>query len=104
MSTQFEKLRQEILALQPALVDSAIRLAGDESEAHALVDQVVLEALATGESRGSGSGDTRVWLFGLLRSTFHSVSRRRLLRPERDHLAVQRQLDRDAALAEPAEA
>ncbi|HTX47971.1 MAG TPA: hypothetical protein VME40_01155 [Caulobacteraceae bacterium] len=104
MSGQSERLRQEILGLQPVLMQSAVRLTGDDNEAHNLVHQTMIEALAAGESRGADGGDTRVWMFGLLRSTFHSIARRRSVRQERGRQAVERQLERDAALALAVEA
>jgi len=99
MSAQFERLRQEILALQPALMQSALRMTGDDTEANTLVEQTLIEAFAIGETRGAEAGATGIWMFGLLRSTFHSIARRRSVRQERGHHAVQRQLDRDAALS-----
>jgi DNA-directed RNA polymerase specialized sigma24 family protein len=104
MSSPSERLRQEILELQPALLQSAMRLTGDDNEAHSLVHQIMIEALSLSENRGAGSGDTRAWMFGLLRSTLHSVARRRSVRQERGHQAVQRQLDRDATLSLAVEA
>jgi DNA-directed RNA polymerase specialized sigma24 family protein len=99
MSTHSERLRQEILALQPALLKSAIRLTGDTSEANNLVRLTMAEAFAVGEARADDAGDTSVWVFGILRGTFHSVARRRAVRQDRGHHAVQRQIDRNAAEA-----
>ena len=99
MSLHSEKLRQEILALQPALLRSAARLTQDANEAHDLVHLTMIDAFAICDAERELRGDPRVWVFGLLRSTFHSVARRRAVRQERGHQAVQRQLDRDAALA-----
>ena len=99
MSPHNEKLRQEVLALQPALIQSADRLTQDANEAHNLVHLTMVEAFAICDAEGEVRGDPRLWVFGLLRSTFHSVARRRAVRQERGHQAVQRQLDRDAALA-----
>jgi len=98
MSPARQTLRQEILALQPALMRSAARLTGDANEAHDLVHLTMVEAFALGETR-NGGGDVRVWMFGLLRGAFHSIARRRAVRQERGRQAVERQLQRDAALA-----
>ena len=84
MSAQFERLRQEILALSSlALMQSALRMTGDDTEAATLVEQTLIEAFAIGETRGAEAGDTGIWMFGLLRSTFHSIARRRSVRQER---------------------
>ncbi|HUO13113.1 MAG TPA: sigma factor [Caulobacteraceae bacterium] len=99
MSANSETRRQEILGLQPALMQSAVRLTGDDNEAHDLVHLTMIEALALDASGDAAGGDTRAWMFGLLRSTFHSVARRRVARQERGYHAVQRQLDRDAVLS-----
>jgi DNA-directed RNA polymerase specialized sigma24 family protein len=104
MSVQSERLRQEILELQPALMLSAVRLTGDDNEAHNLVHRTMIDALALCETCGADSGDSRVWMFGLLRNTFHSIARRRSVRQERGHQAVQRQLERDANLSVAVEA
>lgn len=98
MTPHTQNLRQEILALQPALMQSAARLTGDANEAHNLVHLTMVEAFNLGETRDSG-GDTRVWMFGLLRNTFHSVARRRAVRQQRGFHAVERQLQREAAMA-----
>jgi len=98
MSPSRETLRQEILDLQPALMRSAARLTSDANEAHDLVHLTMVEAFARGETR-PGGGDVGVWMHGLLRGSFHSIARRRAVRQERGHQAVERQLQLDAAMA-----
>ncbi len=93
MTPQVARLREEILTLQPALMECANRLARDENEAHNLVHLTMVEAFSAGETRADPDADTRLWLFGILRSTFHSVARRRSARQERGHYATLRQLD-----------
>ncbi|HWA61117.1 MAG TPA: hypothetical protein VG939_07070 [Caulobacteraceae bacterium] len=55
MTPAHDALRQEILVLQPVLYDCARRLAAE----------------------------TRPWLFGLMRSAYHSVDRRKARRRDR---------------------
>jgi DNA-directed RNA polymerase specialized sigma24 family protein len=93
MTPQVARLRQEILALQPALMDCATRMSRDENEAHHLVHLTMVEAFAAGETRDAPDADTRAWLFGIMRSTFHSVARRRSARQERGHYATLRHLE-----------
>src|SRR5450631_8377 len=102
MSPQHQRLRQEILTLQPALMESATRMSRDENEAHHLVHLTMVEAFSAGETRADPDADTRAWVFGILRSTFHSVPRPRSARQERGHYAAQRQLDSANAPAVPA--
>ena len=97
MSPRNERLRQEILALQPDLMRSAARLTEDANEAHNLVHLTMVEALSICEADSEVGGEPRAWMFGLLRSSFHSVARRRAVHQARGYQAVQRQLDRDAA-------
>jgi DNA-directed RNA polymerase specialized sigma24 family protein len=102
MTPQVERLREEILTLEPALMETATRMSRDEIEAQHLVQLTLTEAFAAGETRADPDADTRLWVFGILRSTFHSVARRRSVRQERGHYATQRQLD--TAAASPVEA
>jgi len=93
MTPQTENRRQEILALQPALMECAARMSRDDNEAHHLVHLTMLEAFSADEARGPDVADTRAWLFGLLRGSFHSIARRRSARQERGHYAALRQLE-----------
>lgn len=102
MTPQVERLRQEILTLQPALMECAARLSRDENEAHHLVHLTMVEAFSAGETRVDPDADTRAWLFGIMRATFHSVARRRSARNERGHYATLRQLGAVEAPAVPA--
>ena len=102
MTPQVERLRQEILQLQPALMECATRLSRDDNEAHHLVHLTMVEAFAAGETRADDGADTRLWLFGLLRVAFHSVARRRTARQERGHYATQRQLEQADVSGVPA--
>jgi DNA-directed RNA polymerase specialized sigma24 family protein len=95
MSPHNQTIRQEILDLQPDLMQTAGRLTGDDNEAHNLVHMTMIEAFSLSEARENGD-DTRVWMFGLLRGAFHSVARRRAVRQERGFRSVQRQLEREA--------
>ena len=99
MTIDVQTFRQEVLALQPALMDSAVRMSKDEAEAHHLVLLTIDEALAC-ETRPDI--DTRVWLFGRLRVAFHSIARRRSARQERGHYATLRQLEDTAQPMAPA--
>jgi hypothetical protein len=85
--------REAILALAPELTASALRMSQDEHEADQLVALIISQALADPDRAGNGDG-VRVWLFGLLRSAFHSVERRRISRQPRGHLAAHRHLSR----------
>ena len=90
--TVSESVRADILALQPEITASALKMARDEAEAHHLTQLTVLKALAAPPREGMDRElDTRLWLFGLLRSEFHSVERQRQARRERGFTVASRQ-------------
>jgi len=99
-----DDLRQEILALQPALRAFADRLTEDDTEAHSLVCLTVAEALKNQAERVSDvPRDTRLWLYSILRGAFHSVARRRELQRRRGAPTTVWNADRAAAFAAPRE-
>ncbi len=69
-------LPQEILGLQGMLQACASRLCEDDDEAFELFQLTMRTALELG-ARPPDGGDTRRWLYGLMRNAFHSVARRR---------------------------
>jgi DNA-directed RNA polymerase specialized sigma24 family protein len=96
MTTELTDLRQEILALEGPLLTYASRLSEDEVEAKHLVALTMQTALE-GEARPPAGGDTKIWLFGLMRSAFHSVARRRSTSRERGSAGRQWRPDRAEA-------
>jgi DNA-directed RNA polymerase specialized sigma24 family protein len=93
-----EDLRLEVLALQPALRIVACGLTADDNEADDLVQLTVAEALKGHPSGEADPGDTRLWLFALLRKTFYSVARRRQLPGKRMRTPI-RHLELDGAVS-----
>ena len=92
MTLLSESARADILALQPEITASAMKMARDEHEAHQLTELTFLKALAAPPREGPGQTlDTRLWLFSLLRSEFHSVERQRQARRERGFTVASRQ-------------
>jgi len=82
----------EILALRPEIIASALKMARDETEATQLTDLTFLKAFAAPPREGPDRVlDTRLWLFSLLRSEFHSVERQRQARRERGFTVASRQ-------------
>jgi len=82
----------ELLALRPEIVASALKMARDEAEALQLTDLTFSKAFAAPPREGPDRIlDTRLWLFGLLRSEFHSVERQRQARRERGFTVASRQ-------------
>jgi hypothetical protein len=77
MVTTAQDRRQEVLALEPRLLQCADTLTRDATEARALVHDTLDMAKAQDYRPGAGSSNTQVWLFGLLRQRFHSVERDR---------------------------
>jgi DNA-directed RNA polymerase specialized sigma24 family protein len=99
-----DNLRQEILALQPALRAFADRLTQDDGEADTLVGLTVAEAMKDQPERaGDETRDTRLWLFAILRGSFHSVARRREQQRRRGAPTTVWNADRAAAFAAPRE-
>jgi DNA-directed RNA polymerase specialized sigma24 family protein len=94
-------LRQDILALEAPLLIYARRMAADEPEAHELV-RLTLETALEGEARPPADGDPKIWLYGLMRSAFHSVARRRATSRERGSAGRQWQPDRAQAFIQAA--
>ncbi|MFI4936354.1 MAG: sigma factor [Caulobacterales bacterium] len=103
MSLACEDLRQEILALQPALRELALRLSDDEAEADDLVRITIVEALDHLGDDAGGRTETRQWLFGILRGAFHSVARRRTFQRTRGSPGRLWDPARAAAFAQPRE-
>ncbi len=99
-----DDLRQEILALQPALRAFADRLTQDGAEADSLVQLTVVEAMKDQPDRSAGdTRETQVWLYSILRGAFHSVARRRDQQRRRGAPTTVWNADRAAAFAAPRE-
>ncbi len=89
------ELRQEILGLEGPLLTYAAQLCDDAEEARDLVRSTLRTALEGGAP--PGPGDTRLWLFRLMRNAFHSVARRQAMSRERRAAGQQWRADRAAA-------
>ena len=96
MAIVSEDLRLEVLALQPALRTVAVGLTADDNEADDLVERTMIEALKGRAGSQAEWGDTRLWLFAILRNTFYSVARRRPLPGKRTRTPI-RHLELDGA-------
>ena len=92
MTREMITLRQEIDALQQPLEVYAARLAGDDDEARDLVRFTLHTALD--DRTRLPDGDTKLWLFALMRQAFHSVARRRATLRERGSAGQQWRADR----------
>jgi DNA-directed RNA polymerase specialized sigma24 family protein len=80
--------RQDMLALEPRLIEAAEALTRNAVEARALV----VETLAAAEELDYGASDpssAQGWIFRLLRQRFHSVERERDYRRSRSALVTQ---------------
>jgi DNA-directed RNA polymerase specialized sigma24 family protein len=97
MTQDMIDLRQEARALEGPLLTYAIQLCEDAEEARDLVEVTLRNAL-DGEARPPAGGDTRRWLFGLMRNAFHSVARRRAISRERGAAGQQWRADRAEAI------
>ena len=87
-----ERVRADILALRPDINASALKMARDETEADQLTHLTLSRALAAApRSDADEVLDTKLWLFSLLRSEFHSVERQRQARRERGFTVAGRQ-------------
>lgn len=82
MTTTIDDRRQEILALEPRLLESAQALTGDAQRAKTLVAQTLKIAQAQDYGAAESSG-AQVWVFRLLRQRLHSVERDRDVRRHR---------------------
>ena len=99
-----DELRVEILALQTDLRVFADRLTQDGAEADSLVQLTLDEALKDQpEVIGADARDTRLWLYSILRGSFHSVARRREQQRRRGAPTTVWNADRAAAFAAPRE-
>ena len=76
MSSLSPERRQEIMALEPRLLESAIRMTRDANEAKALVAETLAAARASPLAVSDEVG-VEVWVFRLLRQQFHSLERDR---------------------------
>lgn len=82
MTSKATDRRQEILALQPRLLDCAGALTRDAAEARALLHETL--TIANDPEHGQAPGaSTEVWIFRLLRQRFYSVERDRDYRRSR---------------------
>jgi DNA-directed RNA polymerase specialized sigma24 family protein len=89
---RLDNARAALLALRPEIIASALKMARDESEAVQLTELTFLKAFAAPPRQGPDRAlDTRLWLFSLLRSEFHSVERQRQARRERGFTVASRQ-------------
>ena len=68
--------KDDILALEPRLLDWASRNTRDANEAQALVRETMAAARAAAPTAGDDVG-VEVWVFRLLRQQFHSLERDR---------------------------
>lgn len=93
MTPEVIDLRQQILGLQGPLQAYATRLSEDEDEARELF-QFTMRTALDGGARPPQGGDTKLWLFGLMRRAFHSVARRRGAQRERGSAGQQWRADR----------
>ena len=93
MTPDIFDLRREILGLQGPLQTYATRLSEDDDEARELF-QFTMRTALDGEGRPPDGGDTKLWLFGLMRNAFHSVARRRETLRERGSAGQQWRADR----------
>ena len=93
MTEEMSELRQEILGLEGPLQIYANRLSEDDNEARDLV-QFAMRTALDGASHPPEGGDTRLWLFSLMRQAFHSVARRRAASRERGSAGQQWRADR----------
>ena len=92
MTLRSESARAEILALHSEISASALDMTHDEGEANKLANLTLERALATPLRAGQEEAlDTRLWLFSVLRSEFHSVERQRQARRERGFTVANRQ-------------
>jgi DNA-directed RNA polymerase specialized sigma24 family protein len=76
MSSASPEKRQEILALEPRLLDWAGRMTRDANEAQALVRETLAAARASALAADDEVA-VEVWVFRLLRQQFHSLERDR---------------------------
>ena len=93
MITKTVDLRQEILGLQGLLRAYAAGLSEDDDEARELF-QFTMRTALDGDAHPPEGGDTKLWLFGLMRNAFHSVARRRETLRERGAAGRQWRADR----------
>jgi DNA-directed RNA polymerase specialized sigma24 family protein len=95
--------RQQILALEPRLLDCADALTRDPSEARALLH----ETLTIANDPAYGSAEVvgpEVWVFRLMRQRFYSVERDRDYRRSRSAAVTELGYARKRALLAQAEA
>jgi DNA-directed RNA polymerase specialized sigma24 family protein len=83
MTANTQDRRQQILALEPRLLDCADAMTRDAHEARALVQATLIEAEELGYGSGGDAAAVQTWLFRLLRQRFHSVERDRDYRRSR---------------------
>lgn len=76
MSGVSQERRQEIMALEPRLLEWANRMTRDANEAKALVSET-LAAARTSALAADDESVVEVWVFRLLRQQFHSLERDR---------------------------
>lgn len=76
MSGVSQERRQEIMALEPRLLEWADRMTRDANEAKALVSET-LAAARTSALAADDESVVEVWVFRLLRQQFHSLERDR---------------------------
>src|SRR5690242_15019332 len=76
-ATMTPELRDEIAGLEGPLLTYATQVCDDAEEARDLV-QLTLRTALDGAERPK-AGDTRLWLFRLMRNAFHSVARRQAI-------------------------
>ncbi len=76
MTALSQEKRQEIMALEPRLLDWANRMTRDANEAQALVQETLAAARAMAMTASDEVG-AEVWVFRLLRQQFHSLERDR---------------------------
>lgn len=87
--------------MEPFIAASALRMSGDQDEARELAHLTVLKALDAPPRDGDEDGplETRLWMYGLLRSVFHSVERQRRVRRERGFTVAAERATTEAAKA-----
>jgi len=96
-------LRDDILGLEGPLLIYATEACESVDEAKDLVRRTLQIAL-DGGVRPPAGGDTKLWLFGLMRNAFHSVARRQSISRERGAAGQQWRADRANAIIHSAKA
>jgi len=88
MSMTIEQRRDEILALEDRLLESAQSMTRDANEAHVLVAETLMAAKDL-DYGGADPTSAEAWIFRLLRRHFYSVERDRDYRRSRSSVITE---------------